>query len=229
MSQLTAELISAFRRLDACSVSNAIETFECRLRNEGFADRTIACRFDDLPPVIGHAVTARVHCSAPPPIGHAYPDRTDWWQYILTVPPPRIVVIEDADVNPGAGAFVGEVHASILQALGCVACATSGSVRDLTGIHAGGFQCFAASISVSHAYAHIVDFGGRVTIGGLGIESGEVVYGDRHGLLTIPDGILDRIPAVADQLNAAEHGILKLCRSNGFSLDKLRALVEHAE
>ena len=41
MAQLTTELVEAFRSLDACKVSNAIETFECRLRNEGFADGSI--------------------------------------------------------------------------------------------------------------------------------------------------------------------------------------------
>jgi 4-hydroxy-4-methyl-2-oxoglutarate aldolase len=229
MPQLTPELIAAFRRLDTCSVSNAIETFDCRLRNEGFAGATLHCLFDDLPPVVGHAVTARIHCSSPPPVGHTYPDRTDWWNYILTVPPPRIIVVEDADPYPGTGAFVGEVHASILQALGCVACVTSGSIRDLTAIHAVGFQCFAASVAVSHAYAHIVDFGGRVTVDGLGLESGEVVYGDRHGLLSIPETLIAQIPDVADRLNAGEQNILRLCRSNGFSLDRLRALVEHIE
>ena len=41
MTPLTPELADALRRLDACRVSNAIETFECRLRNEGFADGRI--------------------------------------------------------------------------------------------------------------------------------------------------------------------------------------------
>ncbi len=62
MLRLGAELVDAFRRLDTCKVSNAIETFDVRLRNEGFADSTIRGLFDDLPPVIGHAVTARIRC-----------------------------------------------------------------------------------------------------------------------------------------------------------------------
>ena len=60
MIQLTPELVDVFRRLDTCSVSNAIETFDCRLRNEGFADATVRCLFEDQPPVVGHAVTARI-------------------------------------------------------------------------------------------------------------------------------------------------------------------------
>ena len=118
MAQLTPDLIEALHRLDACTVSNAIETFECRLRNEGFADGSIHAVFDDLPPIVGHAVTARIRCSTPPPVGHNYYDRTDWWTYVLTVPPPRIVVVEDVDERPGMGAFVGHVHAQILQSAG---------------------------------------------------------------------------------------------------------------
>src|SRR5581483_9151427 len=102
-------------------VSNAIETFGVRLRNEGFTDRRIHCMFPQLPPVIGYAVTATIRCSTPPPVGHEYADRTDWWNHILKTPAPRIVVVQDVDDTPGLGAFVGEVHADILRALGCVA------------------------------------------------------------------------------------------------------------
>ena len=103
MLRLRAELVDAFRRLDTCKVSNAVETFDVRLRNEGFADSSVRAVFDDLPPILGRAVTARIHGSAPPQVGHTYYDRTDWWTYILTVPPPRIVVVEDADERPGIG------------------------------------------------------------------------------------------------------------------------------
>ena len=35
---LTPEQLEALRRLDACTLANAIETFDVRLRNEGFTD-----------------------------------------------------------------------------------------------------------------------------------------------------------------------------------------------
>src|SRR5262249_36748543 len=38
MIELAAALVDAYRRLDASVASNAIETFDCRLRTEGFAD-----------------------------------------------------------------------------------------------------------------------------------------------------------------------------------------------
>src|SRR5258706_5094729 len=140
MSFLTPDQVEEFRRLDSCAVSNAVETFQLRLRNEGFTDDSVHALFDELPPVVGHAVTARIRCSTPPPVGHSYHDRTDWWTYILTVPAPRVVVVQDIDERPGLGAFVGDVHAHILQALGCVAYATNGTVRDLDEVRTLGFQ-----------------------------------------------------------------------------------------
>jgi 4-hydroxy-4-methyl-2-oxoglutarate aldolase len=181
--------------------------------------------FDDLPPVVGYAVTARIRCSSPPPVGHNYHDRTDWWNYILTVPAPRIVVVEDVDDRPGLGAFIGHVHASILRALGCVAYVTNGSVRDLPPVRGMGFQLFAKSISISHAFVHLVDFAQPVTVGGLSVASGDIVYGDRHGLLTIPHAILPDIPLVAARMLEQEQRVVELCQSPDFSLERLRSLV----
>jgi 4-hydroxy-4-methyl-2-oxoglutarate aldolase len=223
--RVNTEPLEAIRQFDGGAISNAIETFDVRLRNEGFADGTIRCVFHDLPPVVGHAVTARVRCSAPPPVGHSYHDRTDWWTYILTVPPPRIVVVEDVDDRPGLGAFIGHVHASILRALGCVAYATNGSVRDLPPVRGIGFQFFAKSVSISHAFVHLVDFAQPVTVGGLRVESGDIVYGDRHGLLTIPPAIVREIPLVAARMLGQEQRVVELCQSQDFSLERLQTLV----
>ena len=225
MAQLTPELVDVFRRLDTCAVSNAVETFDIRLRNEGFTDATVRCLFEDRPPVIGHVVTARIHAASPPAVGGRYCDRTDWWTYILSVPPPRIVVVEDEDERPGTGAFVGAVHANILRALGCVAYVTNGSVRDAPQVATTGLQFFASRLAVSHAYVHIVDFGQPVTVGGLRVTSGDVLYGDRHGLLTIPDSIVDRVGSVAEDMIAAERDVIALCQSPSFSLEQLRIAV----
>ncbi len=223
---LTAELVAAFSALDTCTIANAIETFDCRLRNEGFTDGSVRCMFDDLPPVIGHAVTARVRNSHPPSVGRQYYDRTDWWQYILTVPPPRLLVVEDTDDRPGLGAFLGEVHANVLRALGCVGFATNGSVRDLGALHKLRFPCFAGHVAVSHAYVHLVEFGQPVTIGGLNVASGDILHGDRHGLVSIPPAILPKVPFVAQRILAAERRVIAACQGPQLSIDQLRHIVK---
>ena len=89
---LTTEQLEALRRLDACTLANTIEIFQQRLRNEGFADGSIRCLFPHLPPVVGYAVTVKIRGSAPPVAGDTYRDRTDWWDYVVSVPAPRVEI-----------------------------------------------------------------------------------------------------------------------------------------
>jgi regulator of RNase E activity RraA len=220
---LTPVRLEQLRRFSTCLIASAIERFEVRLPNTGFSDSSIRCIFDDLPPIVGYAATARIRSADPPMEGGGYLyDRVEWWRDILTVPAPRIVVIQDVDSNPGMGALVGEVHANILQALGCVGVVTNGAVRDLNAVRASGFELFAGNISVSHAYAHVFDFGGAVNVARMNIHPGDLLHADRHGVLSVPAEIADRIPPVAAELAERRHQIVDLCRSSDFSIERLR-------
>src|SRR5580700_10317053 len=106
--------------LDTCTVSNAIEQLNVRLRNEGFISRATRCRFPNFEPMLGYAVTGRIRSSSPPISGRCYYDRMDFWEYVTSIPAPRVIVMEDVDRTPGLGALVGEIHATIGLALSCV-------------------------------------------------------------------------------------------------------------
>lgn len=220
---LSPDDFEKIRTLDTCTVSNAIERLRVRLRNEGFVYRAVQCLFPNLQPMLGYAVPARARASSAPMTGHCYYDRMDWWEYLVTIPEPRVMVLQDVDHEPGIGAFVGEIHAEIGLALHCVGCVTNGAARDLLAVEKTGFHIFAGSVAVSHSYAHIVDFGEPVTIGGLKIRPGDLVHGDRHGVHTIPMEIADQIPEVARDLLAEESDLIKVCRDPGFTLEKLAA------
>jgi regulator of RNase E activity RraA len=176
--------------------------------------------------MVGYAATARLRTVDPPMSGRPYHDRADWWSSILQIPAPRIVVLEDLDRPRGVGALLGDVHASILQALGCVGYVTDGAVRELPSIHASGFQLFAGNVAVSHAYSHIFDFGASVHIGGLQVKPGDLLHGDLHGLLTVPRSIAAQIPEVARNLQRTEQKVIDLCRSAEFSTDGLRQMMK---
>jgi 4-hydroxy-4-methyl-2-oxoglutarate aldolase len=223
---LKADQLAAIGRLDTCTVANAIETFDVRLRNEGFADRGIRRLVPAAAPLVGYAATLRIRCSNPPMTGPTPPDRTDWWNSLLALPAPRVVVIQDMDESPGTGAFIGEVHAAILQALGCVGVVTNGTVRDVPAIEQTGFQLFASGLAVSHAFAHIVDFGHPVEVGGLRVCPGDLLHADVHGVLGVPLELVPGIPPAAGRLMAQEQRVIDLCRSKDFSPEKLRAVVQ---
>lgn len=222
-NHLQAKDLDKIRHLDTCTVSNAIERFNVRLRNEGFVQGYVHCRFPSFPPMLGFAVTARVRSLSAPMAARCYVDRMDWWEYVTTVPKPRVMVLQDTDPHPGIGAFVGEIHAHIGLALHCVGCVTNGAVRDLAAVERTGFHLFSGSVSVSHSYAHIVDFGEPVEVGGLRIHPGDLIHGDRNGVQTIPQEIVREIPDVAANLAAAERHLIDMCQSANFSMERLAA------
>lgn len=220
---------AALRRLDTCTVSDAIETFGVRLRNTGFADSTIRCIFKDFPPMVGYAATARLRTEDPPIAGRTYHDRSGWWNSILQVPAPRIVVLEDMDKKPGLGAFLGDMHAAILMAVGCIGYVSNGAVRNLSRVRDLGFQLFAGNVAVSHAYAHIFDFGAPVQIGGMQVQSGALLHGDQHGVLTIPAEVVSLVPAAAQQQRNKQQKVIDICRSKTFSVEKLRQALKNLD
>jgi 4-hydroxy-4-methyl-2-oxoglutarate aldolase len=225
LSDVDLERLGAF---DACTLSNAIERLNVRLRNEGFVSGAVRCRFPDLPPMVGYAATARIRTASPPMTHRCYYDRMDWWNYVASLPKPRVLVVEDADGQPGRGAFVGEIHAAIGVALDCVGCVTNGAVRDLPAVRAMKFQLFAGKLSVSHSYAHLIDFSEPVEIGGLKIRSGDLLHGDRHGVLNIPPEVAAKIPAEASKMLAEERELTEFCRSSEFSLEQLEKRLRQA-
>jgi len=228
MRALRLAQLEQFRRLTTCLVASAIETFRVRLPNTGFADSSIRCMFPDQPAMAGYAATARMRSSNPrmeAMKSYDYYDRTDWWNNIMTIPAPRVVVIEDVDNPPGLGAFVGEVHANILLALGCVGIVTNGAVRDLPDIQPTEFQMFAGNVSVSHAYSHIFDFGAALEVGGLKVRPGDLIHADCHGVQTVPHEIADKVPAAALEIRQRRQDLVGLRRSAGFTLERLRQTI----
>jgi 4-hydroxy-4-methyl-2-oxoglutarate aldolase len=217
--------LEELRQLDSCSVANAVETFGVRLRNLGFVDSTVRCIFEDFSPLVGYAATIRVRTADPPMEGDSYYYRLDWLDHLLSIPPPRVLVVQDLDPLPGLGSFIGDVHANILQALGCIGVVTNGAVRDIEGARALKFQMFAGNLSVSHAFAHLFDFGGSVEVGHMHVRPGDLLHGDRHGIQTVPIEIAQKIRAVAQRMNGEEREIIELCQSSAFTLEKLRSQV----
>ena len=226
MNRVSESQVAALERYSSCAVTNAIETFGVRLANEGFTGPGVRSLFPHLKPVVGYAVTGRIKTSGPPPRGHSYFDRTDWWNVILSVPAPRIVVLEDVTETPGWGSIWGEVHINILRRLGCVAAVTNGSVRDVPALSELDFQIYCGSLCVSHSYTHLISFGDTVRIAGLEIATGDLLHGDRHGLVSIPPQIVDGIPARVEQMMTQERRILDACQTGEFSLERLHQAIK---
>jgi 4-hydroxy-4-methyl-2-oxoglutarate aldolase len=163
---LSPRRLESIRRLGTCAVSNAIESFEVRLRN---------------------------------------------------------------DPKPGFGAYVGEIHAAMQRALGCVGAVTNGALRDLQAVEAADYQLFAGNVAVSQAYDHMVAFGAPAEAGGLRAAPGDLIFGDSHGVLTVPREIASQIPAQAEAIALREPKVIDLCKSRRFSLEALREVIRELD
>jgi regulator of RNase E activity RraA len=161
--------------------------------------------------------------SGTPVNGKYYYAHPEFWDYLASFKGPRILVILDSDQEPGMGALVGEAYARISRAFGCVGCVTNGAARDLPGIEELGYRVFSGSVTVSHAYAHVVDFGDPVEIGGLRISNGDLLHGDLHGVHMVPREAAGRVAALAAQVRREDRELFELTERKDFSAATLSA------
>jgi regulator of RNase E activity RraA len=223
---LTDDEFRELAALDSCSVANAIESFQVHLRNEGYTEGALTCRFPQLPPMLGYAFTLHVRSTAPPTKGRTYFENTLWWDALVrSIPAPRILVVQDMDQPPGAGALVGDLHAQILQSLGCIGVVTNGAVRDLPQVGQLHFHMYSNTLSVSHSYSHITHIGEPVRIGSLEISTGDLLHGDCHGVIRVPRELAAQLAPVARASRARDQEVVAYCRSPEFSIEGLRSLL----
>jgi len=221
---VSEDQLTFLRSIDTPTVCNLIEIVAPERRGAGYTASHLHCPFPDLPPMVGFAKTATIRARDPVSGPSYMQKRLDYLDYVAAAPRPSIVVIEDKDDPPGYGAFWGEVQTNVHKALGCLGTVTNGSIRDLAAV-AEGFQMLAGSIAPSHAYVHVVEAGGIIEVAGLWVAPGDLIHGDRHGILRIPEEIAAGLPAIAANIQAHKQQVLDLCDSPHFSREKLRALI----
>jgi regulator of RNase E activity RraA len=210
------------RSIDTPTVCNLIEIVAPERRGVGYTVSHLHCPFPDLPPMVGFAKTVAIRARDKVSGPSYMQKRMDYLDYVAAAPRPSVVVIEDKDEPPGYGAFWGEVQTNVHKALGCLGTITNGSVRDVPAV-AEGFQMLAGSLSPSHAYVHVVEFGAPVTIHGMAVKSGDLVHADRHGAVVVPVNKIDAMQAALDGLAKQEARIIAAARAPGATVETIKA------
>ncbi len=220
---MSSDIFDKLRAFDTPTICNALEVVIPERRGEGFITDIFAVACPDLEPIIGYARTATYRSTQPStrPAAEMQEQRAAYYEYVEAGEGPTISVLQDLDEVPGYGAFWGEVNSTIHQALGAVGGITNGSIRDIDAL-APGFQLIAGRIGPSHAYGHLVDFGGAVNVLGMEVSDGDLIHADRHGAVVIPKDVADEVPNAIDLVLRREKVILDACAEPGFSADKLR-------
>ncbi|MGH2626527.1 MAG: RraA family protein [Anaerolineales bacterium] len=218
---LTPEEAAYLKRWDSPTVANALERAKVRAATEGFMGPSVRCIFPEMGVMIGYAVTATIKASEPSKEG-GYVNRLEYFDYLQSIPAPRVMVIHDEDAPKPIGSYWGEVNGSIHRALGCAGVVTDGGVRDLGPVRALKFHYFAAEVLVSHAHVHLREFGKPVKVGGLEVKPGDLLYGDEHGVIEIPHALAKRIGQLCYDVYQSERPLIDLCQSADFTVEKLK-------
>jgi regulator of RNase E activity RraA len=208
-SALTLKKLAQY---DTPTICNIIELFEIRPNTAGYMDSRIRAAFPEMPPMVGFAATATFR-SASPPSKSTYVSLDSQVELFAKSPGPVVVVFQDLD-DPSVGATFGEVMCSTYKAFGSVGLITSGGGRDLLQVKALAYPVFSGSTICSHAYCQTLDVGAPVRVGGLAVQTGDLLHGDANGVTNIPLEIASEVSDVADEFLAAEDHILQYVKGS---------------
>ncbi|GAC1402738.1 MAG: hypothetical protein NVSMB49_19250 [Ktedonobacteraceae bacterium] len=171
VAKLSYEQLSALRRIDSPTISNAIETFKVRPRVAGYVGYDIRCSFPELPPTVGYAVTCTVDSTTEGRQGIGF---QRLYELLVNAPKPAVVVMQDVGTDRLHSCHAGEVMSTSMKRLGAIGILTDGGLRDIKEVHAlGGFQYFCAGMVVSHGNPVCVSVGEEVTISGMRVCTGK--------------------------------------------------------
>ncbi|MCC8023772.1 MAG: RraA family protein [Clostridium sp.] len=209
MERLTKEQIAELEKYDTPTVCNALETFQCRSRVEGYMRPGMILRTPAGKPMVGYAATAKVGGRFPRE--DAREKLMEYYSHVREMGDPTVAVIQDND-KESAAAFWGEVQATVHMSLGCVGTIMDGGVRDIKEAGELGFQFFSTEIAVAHGYTHVEEVGVPVSILGLDIYPGDLIHGDCHGVAVIPHEAAPRLAQACEKIAHAELPMLEPCR-----------------
>jgi len=197
---------------DTPTIANVIELFAVRPRNAGYMDRRIRACFPEMPPIVGYASTATMRTAFPRGAGGVYSSLDEQVGHFNQLPGPAIVVFQDLD-DPPVGATFGEVMCSSYQCFGAIGIITNGPARDLDQVRRLGFAAFSDGAVCSHGYTHITSILQPVRVGGLEVETGDLLHADANGVCEIPESIASEVADVAAEFVAAESVVLEFTRT----------------
>jgi 4-hydroxy-4-methyl-2-oxoglutarate aldolase len=124
----------------------------------------------------------------------------------VTVAQPGDVIFIATENFDGA-AVIGDIFGGFARNKGVAAVVTDGLVRDLDGLEALGLPVFARGVSPNSPQKKGPgEIGGAITLGGLHIESGDLVVGDHDGVVVISRANIPSAVAALGEIRDKEQG-----------------------
>lgn len=218
MTQVDPKILEGFKQFDSATIFNAL-VLKTGLPNEEYTDHSIRCLLPEFGNVIGYAVTTEVTTNDPdsPAL-----DWLSYYEYLEATPGPLVAVMKDVDSRPGRGASFGDGMATVHQRLGVVGAIVDGTVRDIMGIRNVGLPMWAWGNVPGHGVFNLTRMNTPVTVGGVRVSTGDLIFADADGCVRIPSKDAAEILELAEGVRTREAGIFAIYRSPDFTVAKLR-------
>jgi len=211
-SEISPAVLEQLRKYDTPTICNVLELFDAMPRTSSYLDQRIHSCFPKLPPMVGFASTATFRAGAAPRGGDVYRGLTKQVEVLAASKGPAVVVFQDLD-DPSVAATFGEIMCSTYQAFGSVGLITSGTGRDLDQVEALSYPVFTSGTVCSHGYCQIVELGVPVRVGGVWVNPGDMLHGDRNGVAVIPLDLAAATAEACPELMAAETVVLEYLKA----------------
>lgn len=217
---LSARTLDFLKSVDSPTIANAIEAFNVRDRTEGFIGGRVQCQFPDLGVMVGRALTVTMSNAS----GDVASRDGYWqmWDALAAMEGPIVIVIADASGEPHRVAYAGEVMTTIAMRLDAIGMVTDGALRDVDEVHDLGFHYFMKYPVVSHANFAITSVGEGITLDGQPVRTGDILHGDRNGVVVVPDGVLEGLPQQVDDVRQKEAATMEYVRGDDFDYTELK-------
>ena len=118
--------------------------------------------------------------------------------------------------------YWGEVLTTAAEARGVAGLVIDGCVRDVDALEAHGFPVFSTGIALTGATkARAGSVGVPASVGDVLVHDGDLVVGDRDGVVVVPRDAVDAVLAAGQDRAAREAGLFEALRAGGTTIELL--------
>jgi len=139
----------------------------------------------------------------------------------VTRAPAGSVLVVDVGAEEEFG-YWGEVLTTGAEARGIAGLVIDGGVRDTAALAAHGFPVFSTTVALRGASKNAPGaLGGTVEVGGVAVDSGDVLVGDGDGVAVVRGGEIDAVLEAARLREDNEKGLFRALRDGSTTVELL--------
>ena len=139
---------------------------------------------------------------------------------VTTAPPGSVLAVDVGD--EAEFGYWGEVLTTAAQARGLVGLVIDGGVRDTAALEAHGFPVFSTTVALRGAAKVAPGSVGRpVDVGGVTVHAGDVLVGDKDGVVVVPGASLDDVIGAARAREEKERGLFRALQAGQTTVELL--------